>query len=345
MTKIDRPSEGEEAADGRGSPLAGLVLFVGLLVGLFVATGHVVTEASGKNPSSGPVAGVSVKTGEAVFWGRGRCHTCHSVGSRGSAVRGPNLGQSRLGPPIGARARERARERRRQGAAEMDRTDYLVESLVAPGDYVVEGFSDEMPEAHRPPLSLSGPDIEAVILYLQSLGGEPAPDDIRLPREVRRRAPGGAGPDTLVMLRTGAPGDSGRGRHLFFDRDGPAACSRCHVVDGEGGGVGPDLTGIASVRRGDYVLESILRPAQSIANGFASTVVRTTDGRLLDGLVTNESADSVWIADSRGRIEAIPRSRIDAMKEQEVSIMPENFDQLLTVRQLTDLLAFLLSLR
>lgn len=344
MPGAERGSGGARTTVRRRSPLPGVALFVAVLVALFVASGHLVTEASGSGARPGAITGVTVESGEAIFWSRGRCHTCHAVGPRGSSVRGPNLGASSSGPPIGERSERRARERRRQGREDLDRTGYLVESLLAPGDYVVEGFTDEMPAVHRPPVSLTRTDIESVILYLQSLGGKPEPDAIRLPAGLDRRRDVEPGSGPAATLMASVPADSARGRRLFFDEAGPAACSKCHAVADRGGEIGPDLTGIASVRPGRYLLESILRPAESIASGYETTVVRTTTGNLVDGIVTRESADSVWLADSGATVRAIARSRIDTMKTQGVSVMPGNYGQLLTVEGMADLLAFLLSL-
>lgn len=339
------PDPGRAREPAGGSALGGIVLFVAVLIALFVASGHFLSGSTGGAATSVAAEGVTLASGEAIFWGPGRCHTCHSVGSRGSSVRGPDLGSGDLGPRVGRRAESRARERSRELGEPFDRTDYLVESLVAPGRYVVGGFSNEMPEAHRPPVSLEADEIRSVVLYLQSLGGEPAPDSIRLPAEATRDRSGeleasGSGP---ILERV--QGDSARGRRLFFEPDGLAACSACHAVDGRGGDVGPELTGVASVRGEDFLLESLLSPGASIASGYETTVVRTVDGRILDGVLTRESEDSVWLADSNAAVRAVSRARIDTMRTQEVSVMPENFDQLLTVRQLADLMAFLRSLR
>lgn len=144
-----------------------MALFVGILISGFIYIGNVVTNLSGeKGAMEAGAEGVSAEGGETIFWGKGQCHTCHSIGKRGSGIRGPNLGD------VGARAAERAAERIAQGAAGMTATGYLTESLAVPDAYVVKGFKPEMPFVYKPPIALSPDEVKAVIAYLQSQGGE-----------------------------------------------------------------------------------------------------------------------------------------------------------------------------
>src|SRR3972149_7424902 len=156
-------------------PFLSASIFTFVVIFLFIYVGEVLTRISGEAVRSpiieGSTAGVSPELGEALFWGKGACYTCHSIGGRGSAIRGPNLGE--IGPlkmPIGARGVVRAQERAKQGKP-MAAVDYLVESLVEPAAYVVEGFKNEMPILWRPPIRLKPAEIKAVIAYIQSQGG------------------------------------------------------------------------------------------------------------------------------------------------------------------------------
>ena len=85
--------------------MARVALFMFLLLGLFLWVGSTITAMTGgdKRPKGGAVE-VSPEGGEAIFWGKGRCFPCHSLGGQGSAVRCPNLGQfgDKFALPIGA---------------------------------------------------------------------------------------------------------------------------------------------------------------------------------------------------------------------------------------------------
>lgn len=322
------------------NPWLDVGLFVLALVGLFVWAGEALTRATGTGAPVVRTTGVSVENGESIFWSAGKCHTCHAVGPRGTAVRGPNLGRSAAGDDIAVRAGARARERSSALDGEMTATAYLVESLTDPGAYLVEGFKDEMPVTYAPPISLEPDALTSVVLYLQSLGGRPDPAAIELPPEARATHRDGQ--------RAWEPyldGDAVRGRALFFDAAGPTACVTCHRVGDEGGNVGPDLTGVAGVRPPEFIVESILVPGASIANGYETIALETTGGVVLSGVVRRETADTLWLVNAAGEETAVPRDRIARRRVQETSLMPENLAELMSVADLHDLLAYLRTLQ
>src|SRR3972149_16660 len=115
-------------------PFLGAAIFTVVAILLFVYVGELLTRISGeatRGPGNGSlVSGViTPEAGEALFWGKGACYTCHAIGGRGSAIRGPNLGET--GPlkmPIGARGVVRAQERAKQGKP-MGAVAYQVEAL------------------------------------------------------------------------------------------------------------------------------------------------------------------------------------------------------------------------
>jgi putative heme-binding domain-containing protein len=317
-------------------------LFTIGLVGLFVWAGDVVTRASGGGGAVVLGEGVSIEVGDQVFWGPGKCHTCHSVGREGSTVRCPNLGESAEGSPIAVRAIERAAERSAELGHDMSPAEYLIESLADPSVHVVEGFKDEMPKVYEPPISLGPDQISSVILYLQSLGGTPDPGSIKLPREIREAARRGG---EQVAWKPYLDGDSLRGREIFFDVEGPAPCAKCHRVGEEGGDIGPELTSVAGTRTAQFIVESVLESSKEIASGYESVLIQTTSGRILDGMVRRESADSLWLATAEGEEIALALSQVERRRAQELSLMPGDFADLLSVSDLHDLLAYLRTLR
>ncbi|MBI1734856.1 MAG: c-type cytochrome [Candidatus Rokubacteria bacterium] len=325
--------------------LAGPAAFTVLVVALFVGIGELVTRISGESERARRAIAasgeVSPEAGEAIFWGRGKCGTCHAVSGRGNAVRGPDQGErGPLGLPIARRAEARARERARASGRPYTPTDYLVESLVAPGAYVVSGFKNEMPNPLEPPISLTPDEVRAVVLYLQTLGGTADASAIRLPE--RARAATAAAPRDAALL---AAGDPARGRALFFDEGGSAACGTCHRAGDRGGTVGPELTHVAGTRDIAFILDSILAPAKVIASGYETVRVVTHRGQILTGIPRDESPDELVLVDTQGRAQKIRKADIAKRAAQTTSLMPENFRDILTVAELQDLLAFLLTLR
>ncbi|MCG8605580.1 hypothetical protein MJD09_11360, partial [bacterium] len=92
----------------------------------------------------------TVDLGERLFWGKGRCHVCHRIGDRGYALRGPNLGDSSEGAIISRRAEARART---LGLSQG--TEYLVQSILEPGAFVVPRYQNEMPKVFEAPVALN----------------------------------------------------------------------------------------------------------------------------------------------------------------------------------------------
>ncbi|MCP4384244.1 MAG: hypothetical protein GY798_23020, partial [Hyphomicrobiales bacterium] len=90
-----------------------LLSFLLLVLGVYLWIGYSVAKLTGGDRETSVAVDVSPEGGEAIYWGKGRCFTCHSVGGQGSAVRGPNHGQfgEKFPLPMGARAAERALER------------------------------------------------------------------------------------------------------------------------------------------------------------------------------------------------------------------------------------------
>lgn len=314
-----------------------VALFTLGLVGMFVWAGEVLSRASGGTSGSAPIEGVSVANGETIFWGAGKCHTCHAVGPRGRSVRGPDLGGSGDAEPLMVRAAARARERSSATGRATTPTDYLVESLVDPGAYVVAGFKDEMPVVVDPPIQLDEAELRSVVLYLQTLGGQADPSAIHVsPSLFARRGGGDAEPWEPPVA-----GDSARGRALFFDPDGPGRCSGCHRVGDRGADIGPELTHVAGTRTLRAIVTSIVRPSATIPAGYETELVQTADGRILDGLVQRETADSLWLVTALGEVHGLARSEVARRRTQETSLMPEDMAERLTVSQLYDLVAYL----
>ncbi len=139
-------------------------------------------------------------------------------------------------------------------------------------------------------------------------------------------------------------GDIQRGRELFFANK-KAVCATCHAVQGQGGKIGPDLSKIGAIRAPRDLLEAIVFPSASFARGYEPLVVVTDGGQVLTGIIGRETAEAVYLVGS-SRVETrVLRSAIESMVQSTVSIMPEGMDAQLSHEELSDLIAFMESLR
>lgn len=134
-----------------------------------------------------------------------------------------------------------------------------------------------------------------------------------------------------VALKAGKP-DHGR---EVFEKN----CSACHALDGKGGRIGPELTGIG-VRPKAEILTEILDPNRSVEANYKLWTLTQKDGESLSGRLDAETATSVEILDTTGTKHVIQRSTIAKLESSGQSIMPGGFEQL-PAQDLTDLLEYL----
>ncbi|OGA54493.1 MAG: hypothetical protein A3G24_01500 [Betaproteobacteria bacterium RIFCSPLOWO2_12_FULL_62_13] len=318
------------------SAIAKVFGFLLLVLGTFLWIGQAVTALTGGEKAAAGAGAVEItpEGGETIFWGRGRCFTCHSMGDRGSAVRGPNQGVfgDKFPLPIGARAAERAKERSQKTGQAYTATDYLVESLAEPGAYVVEGYKNEMAIVYAPPIALSVKEVKAVISYLQSQGGELDLEALEKPSEVAKKFFA-----KMAAAQAAGGGDPSAGEQVYADN-----CASCHAIRGKGGKTGPELSAIAAkgVR---FIEESILRPAKSITPGFETYSVIEKDGRKTVGLKTRDGATEVEITKATGEKVTIAKADIKEIEQdKDASVMPDNLNEAMTVKDLQDVLAYMM---
>jgi mono/diheme cytochrome c family protein len=200
-----------------------------------------------------------VKAGEEIFHGKGTCEICHRIGQKGT--RAPDLAG------IGARAGKRK--------PAMSAKAYLIESLLDPGAYLVEGYPNIMPKVDRPPIGLNRSEIWALTAFLESLGGtmDVKLDDI--PKTAGAPAGGGAQAAELKL-----PGDPKAGQAVFMGKGG---CIACHKAGSIGASpVGPDLSQIARIQTPEYIMAKILNPGgMGTVAGFPPGVMPPAFGQSL----------------------------------------------------------------
>lgn len=140
-----------------------------------------------------------------------------------------------------------------------------------------------------------------------------------------------------------AVGDVARGKEVFHGKR--AACVACHLAQGQGGVIGPDLTKIGGIRTGEDLLEAIVFPSASFVRGYEPFTITTADGKLHNGIIARESADALYLVTAERNEVRIPRTAVDTIERGKVSIMPQGLDAQLSRDELSDLIAYLRSLK
>ena len=131
------------------------------------------------------------------------------------------------------------------------------------------------------------------------------------------------------------------GRKVFVER-AEVSCVRCHKVAGEGGEVGPELTGLVAKKGREYVLQSIVYPNAGIAEGFENLLVTLKDGTAYAGIIKSETADELVINSPEDGLVTLKKANIKE-REKGLSGMPEGFGELLSKQDLRNLVEFLAS--
>jgi len=146
-------------------------------------------------------------------------------------------------------------------------------------------------------------------------------------------------------------GDAAHGKELFF---GEAVCYTCHMVEGKGGRLGPDLTTTGSARSTDYLIDSVRNPSRRLAQGLSEAMkefsqeyetvnVETADGQKISGVILNEDHFTVQMLDLREQLHLFEKDKLRAFEKSRKSLMPAYDKNMLSDKDLQDILAFLLS--
>ena len=130
--------------------------------------------------------------------------------------------------------------------------------------------------------------------------------------------------------------DPGNGRRVFAK-----TCGTCHVLFGEGTVVGPDITGSNRADL-DYVLENVLDPSATLAKEYRMTVVLTTDGRVVSGLLLDETESAVTLRTLNDTV-LVAKSDIASQELSNQSMMPEGLLASLQPEEVRDLIVYLAS--
>ena len=199
-----------------------------------------------------------VALGGKIYNGKGTCTLCHNA-----------MGRAPMLDKIGTVSAERLKDPRYKGAAKTVE-EYLHESLVKPSAFVVSGFGKSgtndtespMPDVTGGGIGLNEAELASVIAYLQDSGGA----------EVTVTIP--------AMPAAGAEAAKAEEAPLKTPQEVIAkyTCGACHIVAGQTGALGPDLTKIGAKKSKEYLRQAILDPEAVIAKGFTGGMMPNTYG-------------------------------------------------------------------
>lgn len=192
-----------------------------------------------------------------------------------------------------------------RGPSIVDARRFRLRSDAELRDLILKG----VPGAGMPGFALPRDELEGLVRFLRSL-----------------LAPASANP---------APGDPAAGQAFFA---GKGKCLQCHMVNGKGAAIGPDLSEVGHRRRLREIEQALERPGENVAAGFETATVRLVDGRTLRGLIKNRSNFDLQLLGLDGRFHMLRQREIAEVRREPGSLMPP---LQATARERQDLLAFL----
>jgi cytochrome c oxidase cbb3-type subunit 3 len=176
-------------------------------------------------------------------------------------------------------------------------------------------ISEGIPNTAMPDVFFTGAQVWQIVAYVRSLSQQAASG-------------------------TTLKGDASRGRQLVKDK----GCTGCHLIRGEGGSRGPDLSVIGSQRSPDYLRESLLDPSAHVATEYHVAKIIGNDRTSYAGFLLNQDTYTVQILDFQRGLLSIPRTAIRDFGIDKSSLMPSYKDRA-TSDELDDIVSYLASLK
>jgi cytochrome c oxidase cbb3-type subunit III len=134
------------------------------------------------------------------------------------------------------------------------------------------------------------------------------------------------------------PGNVVHGKEIFAGKGG---CLQCHTIDGKGGTIGPDLSNVGAQVTLKRLKESLSVNSDVIPNGYLPVKVITQKGETIEGIAKNIDDFSIQLLDYQNHLHLLDRSELRSVVLSDTSLMPHNYDKVLTAEEYQDLLAML----
>jgi len=134
------------------------------------------------------------------------------------------------------------------------------------------------------------------------------------------------------------PGDPVAGKAVYF---GKTNCNRCHMILGEGGFIGPDLSNIGMSHSWKQLRRALLDPNSRTREGYQGVTVLTREGAQITGILKDQTNYSAVVQDADGNLHLLWMRDVRQITLRNGSLMPDDYSRRLTPTEIDDLLAFL----
>lgn len=137
---------------------------------------------------------------------------------------------------------------------------------------------------------------------------------------------------------TKVPGNPDAGRALYLGKGG---CANCHMIKGQGGALGPDLTNAGMGRSVPQLREALLKPSEKPTEGFWGVTVKTRKGETIKGVAKDNTNYAINVMDRAGRLHLLNKIDLAEVVFSKKSVMPEDYGTRFSKDEINDIIAFL----
>ncbi|MEJ7591302.1 MAG: hypothetical protein WKF77_07120 [Planctomycetaceae bacterium] len=149
-------------------------------------------------------------------------------------------------------------------------------------------------------------------------------------------------PTLPISELTKLAGNLPNGRMVFFST---GTCHKCHVVDGMGREIGPNLTEIGSKLSREAMFESVLYPSAGISHNFELWTVVMASGTTVNGMLTSNTDEEISIKGDDALVRTFKKSDVEELVKQKISMMPADLQKTMTTQELADVVEYMQSLK
>ena len=174
---------------------------------------------------------------------------------------------------------------------------------------MADNITGGIPGTQMPAFPMPAENARAIVAYLRSLSA--------------------GGPDLPIS------GNAANGQQMFF---GAGKCSSCHMYQGHGGRLGPDLSRIGEARTARQLQAAMAQPHREQLRGFETVEVRLRDGSQIRGVLKNQDTFSMQVMDQGEKLHMLAKKDAASVRLTGKSLMPEGS---VAGAQLEDVIAFL----
>jgi cytochrome c oxidase cbb3-type subunit 3 len=176
---------------------------------------------------------------------------------------------------------------------------------------IFDVIKNGIPGTSMPAMGLSDDDSWRIVTFIRAMRGSASETDV--------------------------PGDTQKGLAIFAGKGG---CLKCHMLNGKGGSVGPDLSNIGAQVTLKHLRESLTQDGP-VPHDYRPITISTKSGETVEGIAKNEDAFSLQMLDLHDRLRLYDKSELTSVEHGKKSLMPHDYDKVLTPEEYQDLLAML----